>query len=131
MGNIRASLDTVGAAISWLCVVHCLLVPIVLAAVPLWGLSFLTDEKVEWATISTSILIAVVSFVPSYLHRHRAMRVLLLFAGGIGAILFAGLFMEEDLVVKALFLLTGAALISSAHLINRRLCRDCECSPGR
>jgi MerC mercury resistance protein len=125
--NAGGVLDRTGVAVSWICIVHCLIVPFVLAAIPLWGFSFLTDKKVEWAIVSTSILIAVVSFIPAYLYRHRKVRVVLLFAGGMGTILFAGLFLEEELMLKAPFLLTGAILITAAHLLNRRLCRECEC----
>lgn len=39
--------------------------------------------------------------------------------------------LEGDLVMEGLFLLTGAALISASHLINRQLCRQCvACSKG-
>lgn len=120
-------LDTTGAAVSWVCIFHCLLAPVVLAAVPLWGFSFLTDEKTEWIIISTSALIAVASFIPAFFFRHGKFRVLVLSILGIGTIAFSSFFLEDALTLKAPFLITGAILMTSAHLLNRRLCKDCEC----
>ena len=71
--------DKTGAAISWLCAIHCLVLPFAIAALPFLGLSFLLDENVEWLIISVSIIIALISLLPAYFHQHRQLNILILF----------------------------------------------------
>ena len=75
-----------------------------------------------------SALIALASLLPAYLHHHRKIHILLLFLSGFGFLVFARLFLEENLAWNIPFILAGAIFISAAHLINFRLCRKCrEC----
>lgn len=119
-------LDTAGMAASWLCAIHCLALPFVVSILPLIGLGFLLSETTERVFIGISILIAGLSLMPAYLREHRQIRALALFTGGIGLIVVSHLLFEESIVLKAIFLITGGAVITTAHLVNRRLCRDCS-----
>ncbi len=118
-------LDTTGMAASWLCSIHCLALPFAVSALPLVGLSFLISETTERVFIGISILIAGLSLLPAYFREHRRIRALTMFTGGIGLIILSHLLFEEILMFKAIFLITGGAVITTAHLVNRRLCRDC------
>ncbi|HSK70185.1 MAG TPA: MerC domain-containing protein [Pyrinomonadaceae bacterium] len=118
--------DRVGAALSWLCAVHCLLVPVFISFFPLLGLSFLASEGLEFIFIGLSVLIASITLLPAYFSRHRRIRVLLLFISGIGFILFSDIFFEENLAGKVIFVLAGAALITFSHFLNRRFCLECR-----
>lgn len=120
-----------GAAASWLCAVHCLVLPFFVSVLPLVGLSFLLEETTEQVFIGISILIAVVALVPAYFRQHGKLRAIGLFVAGIGLILVSHLLFEDSLTPKILFLLSGAVLISAAHLVNHRLCRECvRCQPS-
>jgi hypothetical protein len=121
-----AWLDRTGMAASWLCALHCLALPFTVSILPLIGLSFLLGEITERAFIAISILIAGLSLLPSYFRQHRRIRSLLLFTSGISLIITSHLLFEESFVFKAAFLLAGGALITTAHFINRRLCRECD-----
>ncbi len=118
-------LDPLGAAASWLCAIHCIVLPFILSFVPLVGLSFLLSETTERIFIGISILLASLTLLPAYFRQHRKLRALSLFSSGIALIFTSHLFLEESLVLKVIFLLSGAMLITGAHLVNRRLCRDC------
>lgn len=118
--------DKTGTTISWLCAVHCLILPFAITFLPLSGLSFLVDEKVEWLIISLSVLIALVSLLPAYLQHHGKSRSLILFTFGIGSIIVSHLFFEDSAVWKMLFIVCGAVSISAAHLLNHRSCRQCQ-----
>lgn len=118
--------DKTGAAISWLCAIHCLILPFAIAALPFLGLSFLLDENVERLIIAVSIIVALTSLLPAYLHQHRKPKILILFLFGIGFIVFSHFFLEENLVLKIPSVLAGAVLVSAAHLINYRECRKCR-----
>ena len=118
-------LDVTGAAAAWLCAVHCLAVPLLIAILPLVGLSFLLEEATERVFIGISAALALVSLLPAYFREHGKLRAVLLAVAGIGLIALTHFLFEDNLAAKIIFLLTGAVLISVAHLLNRRLCRAC------
>jgi len=119
-------LDKTGATISWVCAVHCLAMPFVISFLPLLGIAFLAHEGIEYIIIGISIVIALVSLLPAYFKQHRKIRTLLLYVSGICFVIFADILFEESLSAKIIFVLIGASLVSSAHFINRRLCRNCK-----
>lgn len=117
--------DYTGATISWVCAIHCLLMPFVIMLLPLVGLSFLADEKTEWIIIGISVIVGLISLLPSYFSLHKQLRVLMIFIAGIGLITFSQLTFEES-IWKYPFVILGAVFITLAHLINRRLCYSCH-----
>ena len=122
--NEKRMLDYTGATIAWICAVHCLAMPFLITFLSLVGLSFLADETTEWIIISSSIGIALISLIPSF-NQHGKYQSLLLFAAGIGLIIISHLFFEESFIGKVLIILPGAALITTAHLLNRHYCKTC------
>lgn len=118
-------LDSTGTMVSWACAVHCLALPFAVAFLPLIGLSFLLDERVEWTIIGGSILIGVLSFLPAYFRQHGKLRATALFLAGISLIIAAHLLFEDSFAAQMVFILSGAILITAAHLVNRHLCRSC------
>ncbi len=119
-------LDNFGAAAAWACAAHCFALPFLLAVLPVAGLGFLLEETTERAFIAVSVIIAVMSLLPTYLREHRKLRSILLAASGIGLIILTHLYFEDDFYLKAVFLIAGACFLTAAHLLNRRLCRDCS-----
>jgi hypothetical protein len=119
-------LDSAGAAASWLCAAHCLALPLLIGVLPLVGLSFLLEETTEKVFIGISVGLAVISLLPSYFREHKKLQAIFLAIAGIGLITLTHFLFEENLTLKIVFLITGAILISSAHLLNRRLCRECR-----
>ncbi|MEK7724337.1 MAG: MerC domain-containing protein, partial [Acidobacteriota bacterium] len=53
----KGVLDYTGAAVSWACAIHCLAMPFLITALPLFGLGFLTDETTEMIFILVSVII--------------------------------------------------------------------------
>ena len=121
--NEKGVLDYTGAAVSWICALHCLAMPFLLTLLPLVGLGFLADENVERLIILSSGILGLFSLVPAFLKRHGKYQPLLLFAAGIGLIIISHLFFEDLFGWKVLIILSGAALITIAHLLNRRYCK--------
>lgn len=122
--------DKTGALVSWLCAVHCLAMPFIISFLPLLGISFLAGEGIEYIIVGISVAVALISFLPAYFRQHRKIRAVLLFVSGICFVIFADLLFEESLPGKFAFVLTGASLVTSAHFINRRLCRNCQNCDG-
>ncbi len=124
--GISAWLDMTGFAASRLCAMHCLALPLALSILPLIGLGVLLSETTEMAFIGISILIAALSLLPAYFREHHRLRAILFFTSGICLLVISRLLFEESLVLKAVFLITGGTLLTTAHFVNRRLCRECE-----
>jgi hypothetical protein len=119
-------LDGFGMAAAWACAAHCLALPLLLAALPFAGLGFvLVGETAERIMIGISLMIGVSSLLPAYFRQHGKLRSIGLAASGIGLIILTHLYFEEDFALKFVFLVTGAFLLTAAHLLNRRLCRSC------
>ncbi len=118
--------DYAGIAASALCLLHCLAMPLLLAAFPLLGLGN-DHHALHDALLAGVTLPVLLALVPGYL-RHRDGVAL-----GLGV---AGLltFLAAVFVVGPRFgewTETGAAVASSvlllaAHLRNHRYCRDCS-----
>lgn len=119
-------LDKTGATISWVCAAHCLAMPFLISFLPLFGISFLAHEGIEYVFIGLSVAVASTSLLPAYFKQHRKIRTLLLFISGICFVAFADLLFEDNLFGQIIFVLMGAMCITSAHFINRRLCRNCR-----
>ncbi len=128
--NSNGLLDKTGATVSWLCAAHCLMMPFIISFPPLFGISVLAHEGVEYIFIGLSVAVASVSLLPSYFKQHRKIRTLLLFISGICFVIFADLLFEESFFGKVIFVLIGAICVTSAHFINRQLCRNCQNCAG-
>ncbi|NJM53932.1 MAG: MerC domain-containing protein [Blastocatellia bacterium] len=73
----------------------------------------------------SSIGIALITLIPSF-HQHRKYQSLVLFTFGIGMILTSHLLFEDELIWNIPLVLTGAISITSAHLLNRYYCKNCQ-----
>ena len=124
--KVGSWLDSFGALASWACAVHCLVLPVLVGFVPFLGLSYLLSETVERYLVFVSIALAALSFLPAYFRKHKKLHSILLAAMGIFLIVMTHQLFEESLIARATFLILGAVLVSSAHLLNRRMCRNCE-----
>ena len=119
------TLDRIGVIASCVCAVHCALTPLLISLVPLLGLSLLADERAEWTLVGISVAMGFLSLVPAYIRRHRRGRPLVLFGAGLLLILIARLLLDEKVSFEIPFVLLGALLIVTSHVVNLRLCRAC------
>ena len=118
----RHLLDRLGATGSLMCAVHCALTPVLLAALPAAGLSFLFADGVEWTLVCFVTLLGVANLGWSY-RRHRTLRALGLLVPGL-LVLWAGLLyppLHHSVVPHAVAMTFGGTLVGVAHLLNLRL----------
>ena len=112
--------DRVGATASFLCAVHCALLPLVLALLPALGLGFLANHQFEHGFIAFASVLALTSLIVGY-RRHQCFRAFWFLVPGI-ALLFAGVVVEYDsMVLHAVLVAMGGSLVALAHLTNLRL----------
>jgi len=128
--KIQRLVDKLGASASFLCAVHCALLPIMVSVLPLLGLSILADEKFEIVMLALAAGLAVVSGCCGYL-THRNCWVVFSFAGalvilGLGALVFHdhhGSYHKHD---NWLFMALGGTMLAITHIVNHRLCSRCD-----
>ena len=128
-------IDRAGATASFLCAIHCALLPFIVTMLPVLGLSFLASEPVEWALLAASATLGTLSLCLGY-REHRSRRVFAVLGIAL-ALLVAGRLQLEghshevgsahlpSFSGVALMVLGGLAMMG-AHGFNHALCRACR-----
>lgn len=115
--------DRVGATASFLCAIHCALLPFVLALLPLLGLSFLADHAFERGFVFFACLLALTSLINGYRRHHRPFS-LWLALPGLSLLILGVTFAEHySIVLHSVLVTCGGLLLASAHFVNLRLDR--------
>lgn len=119
-------LDRVGAMASLICAVHCAIMPLIVTLLPLLGLSFLADSRVEWALVGLSAVLGVTSLCLGY-REHRSRRALGVLGAGL-SLLALGRILEGMHIGPwgVPLVVLGGLLMAGAHLLNRKLCNNCR-----
>lgn len=126
--NVTGKLDKAAVALSGLCLVHCLALPLIVALFPIFG-----AEIVDHATFHQIILIVVVPTTVLALgagyNRHRRLSVPILGALGVVALVVAAFAVHAlgtELAERGVTV-AGGLLIAAAHIQNFRLTRAQPC----
>src|SRR6185437_12655372 len=101
--------DRVGATASFLCAIHCALLPFVLTVLPLLGLGFLAGHRFERGFVMFAGTLALFALLGGY-RRHRR-RLALLLLGVTWAT-------DYSIVVHSVMVTCGGLLLASAHFVN-------------
>ena len=130
--GFAAVADRFGATASFLCAIHCALLPFVIAVLPALGLAVLADHAIERAFVTFACTLATVMLLLGY-RKHRRANALLLLLPAL-ALLLAGVLVdfEQSAVTHAWLVTTGGSLLALAHLVNLRLSHvhDANCRHG-
>lgn len=132
-GNLNKVLtlpaDQIGIWASGLCMVHCLLTPIVLSFSAV-SAHFLPSEERTHRFLALSIaFVGALALVKGF-RNHRRKRVPLLMAIGL-AFIFGGAWYGDRLpshATEVAITLIGSGFMIAAHRINHTFCRNCSCS---
>lgn len=116
-------LDRIGITATSLCALHCILLPILLPALPLLGLSFLADHAWEHVFLIITAILGAYALFSGFKRYHRKIYPFYLLA--IGVIVY---WIKHDFAtdIQPYFIVIGASFIVAAHLINLRLCNNCK-----
>jgi hypothetical protein len=115
--------DRLGALASFLCAIHCALLPFVLALLPLLGLGFLASHGFERGFVLFACVLALSSLVGGY-RRHRRPLPLRLALTGLVLLLMGVTFAENySIVLHSTMVTCGGLLVASAHFTNLRMDR--------
>lgn len=122
---VRERLDRIGSCFASACAVHCLMMPLLITAIPLGVLAFLSGEMIERILVLGSLVLASASFCWGY-RTHCRSRTLLILAAA--AILLLLVRPSTDEAWEPIVAALGAFGLATGHWLNLRLCRACaEC----
>lgn len=121
-------LDVAGCVASIACAVHCIALPLLLAAYPVLPLRGLRSPWTEWGFVVVSLIVGVSSFGPTAASREGHAPLGLFLAGGATLLAVRTLVPERATQLERVGLLLAAVLLASAHLVNHaRARRRCAC----
>ena len=120
--------DRVGVWASALCIVHCLLTPVLLSMSAVFVHFIPSEERVHRSLAVFIALVGAVAIVRG-IRQHRKMRVLYLMAAGLACVFFAAYFGDRlpGHWAEVGVTFTGSILMISAHRLNHTFCKDCAC----
>ena len=115
--------DRAAACLSSLCILHCLLLPVLLGAYPIGIVVTLSDEIFHLFMVSLALPLSLVSLYVGYGHHKRNQ---LIVFGGIGLVtLMFPLVAPHELISESgetWLTVSGALILCMAHIVNFRLC---------
>lgn len=112
--------DRLGISASLICILHCLMTPILLVAMPVVG-AYLSQGWFHALIGALVFPVAIWAFLNGY-REHRQHRVLAFGALGL-TLVFLALVQHHDQVREFLFMSLGGSLLTLAHYLNLRCCR--------
>lgn len=127
-GAFRFSLDSLGVVASSLCIIHCLVLPLAVVALPALGPQVIHDDSTHFVLAFFVTMFCLLAIVPGYM-RHNDRNVLFVMSIGLSMVLFAtfiaGHALGESWEVPLITI--GNLLVVGAHLQNRKLlaCSSC------
>lgn len=123
-------LDSLAIALSGLCLVHCLALPVIIALFPLLSLHLIDHESFHQIILIAVVPTTTIALASGY-HRHRRKPVALLGLVGIGALAYAAfaLHAEHAHALETWVTVAGGLVLAGAHVLNYRHCRHHGCIP--
>jgi len=119
--NLTRLADRFGATASFLCAIHCALLPFVIAVLPALGLGFLADHRYERGFIVFATLLALTSLAFGVRRHQRFGAFWFLVPGVVLLLTGAAIALDDTTNVHAVLVAIGGALVASAHVVNLRL----------
>ena len=117
----RLSWDVVGFSASFLCAVHCALLPMLVLFSSYGGDALTHNHTIENAILFFSTVLGTISIIPSFRKHHQKVLPVITFFAGIFVIILSRF--QDVLFIETVMTTCGAITVALSHLINWRLCR--------
>ena len=125
-------LDKAGMIASVTCAIHCMIMPLIITLLPIFGLSLFATEEFEWILLIISAILGVTSLCFGF-KKHKSYRAFSFLGIGLSLIVIGRLMHEHVERVNGfhfdlylIFLVIGAILVATSHWLNNRLCNACS-----
>lgn len=119
--------DRIGMGLSGVCLVHCLLVPVVLALLPLWPVGEAVHAWMHPVLALGLVPVTLVALVAGY-RRHRSREVVALLLSGLAVVLVAATWghASPGAVGETTLTVAGSILLMVGHWRNWRRTGTCH-----
>ena len=117
--KFKINWDAWGIAASLACAIHCAILPLFIASLPLLGSNLIDNHLVEIVMIIVAFIIGLYSLSHGYKEHHHKRLPLLLFCIGMTLLVSKELFHDHHI----LLLVPAVICIVLAHYLNYRYCR--------
>jgi hypothetical protein len=120
--------EKLGSSASFICAIHCTLMPIFMTFFPLLGISMFADENLELILLLVSGFSGILTMCFGY-KRHKSIKASMYFYVGFGLVALIHTLHEhlnKSNYVFNLLLIIGSILIIYAYKINKGLCESCK-----
>lgn len=120
-------MDIAGVFASTVCTIHCLLLPIVVVALPMLAKPLVEHDIVHVSLAGFVFLFCLTAYLPGYL-KHRDKRLIFIGILGVSLVFFAT-FMARvwGEIIEAAIITAGNTIIIFGHLLNRKLLEHSNC----
>ena len=123
----KINLDALGVTASVLCAIHCAILPLVVASLPIFGVNIVHNALFEYGMIGLAFVVGTVALWHGFTRHHQRLTPWLLFAGGMILLIAKEIWGSYELY----FLPFAVVLIISAHVVNYRLSRPARAEGSR
>ena len=113
---MKISLDAVGIGASFVCAIHCALLPLLLMVLPLTGMKFFHNEILDFGLIGVSFIVGCFALLRGYRKHHHKINALLLFSLGFPILVIDHFFLKNE--ASIIVIIISSILIITAHFIN-------------
>jgi hypothetical protein len=117
--STKFNLDALGVTASLLCAIHCAILPLAVASLPVFGVNIVHNARFEYGMIGLAFIVGTVALWHGFTRHHRRLLPWLLFTGGMIALIAKQVWHDWELA----FLPVAVLLVVSAHVLNYRWCR--------
>ena len=121
--RLKVNWDGLGIVTSVACAIHCVLLPLLVTSLPLFGINIIHNPYFEWAMIGVAFVVGAHSLLHGYRRHHRNGSAILLFVTGFVLLLAKQFFHAYE----PWFLVPAVFLIVYAHWRNYQLCSRSKC----
>ena len=115
----KINLDALGMTASLLCAIHCALLPLLVASLPIMGINIIHNIRFEYGMIGLAFIIGIVALWHGFRRHHRRVLPVLLFSCGMALLVAKQIWHSYELAILP-FAVLG---VLGAHWLNFRWSR--------
>ncbi len=119
MSFLKINFDALGVTVSIACAIHCAVLPMAMATLPILGINIIHNPTFECTMIGMALLIGIRALLHGYRRHHHRLTPGVLFIAGMILLIAKQIWHGQEVVL----LLLALPLILGAHAWNFRLNR--------
>jgi len=121
--------DRLGVWTSGVCVVHCVLTPLLLSSSAVLAHFLPAEESIHRSLALFVALFGTIALIIGF-RKHGRKRILILMVAGVSCIAAAAWFGDKlpSHAHEVAITMAGSVLMITAHRLNHTFCKSCECS---